>query len=425
MLSGCSDFWLRAGWLIDPEGRRSLPDPVLRVKDGRIAFVGHTTEITGPVPVVDLGACYLLPGLIDCHTHLTYEMDDDYLTGFVKETAADFALRGAANARKTLEAGITTVRDLGSVYFTDVALQKAISRGRIPGPDVVPCGHILTVPGGNGDITGFAPGILERDFRGGVISSLPDAAAAVRYQVKHGARWIKVAASGGVVSYDASADSLHLSPAELASITEEAERLGVRVAAHAHSAQSIRACIEAGIGSIEHGTFAGEDELELLYKTGTPLVPTTSVLDVLDPATLPDPIAGKMRDAIERGRAGLKSAIRSGVEIVFGSDAGIVPHGRNFLELKALAELGMEPFSVLQAATNKAAAMLGLTDRGTVAPGMLADLIAVRDNPLESLSALETTEFVCKSGRIVKAPAQPLGADANMASSLGKVRGLA
>jgi imidazolonepropionase-like amidohydrolase len=381
--------------------RGELVSPGIVVIEGdRIRTVG------GAVPagarVVDLGDLTLLPGLIDAHTHLTTDLEGDWVTAEVRETAADAALRGARNARRTLLAGFTTVRDVGAPGFADVSLMRAIDAGFVPGPRMIPSGHAIGITGGHCDATGWAPGVRELGPEEGVADGVDQILRAVRYQAKHGARVIKICATAGVLSFDATVGAQQLSEAEMRAVVEEATRHGLKVAAHAHGTEGIAAAVRAGVTSIEHGSLLDDATIALMKQRGTWLVPTTYLADAIDLGALPPPIRAKAEQVLPLAKESLRRAIRAGVRIAFGTDAGVYPHGQNAREFAALVARGMRPADALRTATVNAAELLGTADRGTIAPGRLADLIAVRGNPLEDVRVLERVEWVMKGGEVVK-----------------------
>ncbi len=397
---------LRAARMLDIESGRIVEDALVLVVGERISAVSTDGrfELPGGTRVVDLGDRTLLPGLIDCHTHLTGDLDGDWEHRNVEETAADAALRGAKNARRTLLAGFTTVRDLGSGGFADVALMHAIERGFVEGPRMFPAGHSIGMTGGHADTTGYAPGIVESDWMVGVADGVDEVVKAVRYQVKHGAKVIKVCATAGVLSHEETVGAQQYSAAELGAIVAEAARHGLRVAAHAHGAEGIAAAVRAGVASIEHGSMLDDQAIALMLERGTYLVPTTYLAEAIDLDLLPPAIRAKAEHVLPLARASIRRAIAAGVKLAFGTDAGVYPHGNNAREFAVLVERGMTPLAAIRAGTQGAADLLGVADRGRLAPSTLADLIAVPGNPLDDVSVLERVEFVMKGGRIAKAP---------------------
>jgi imidazolonepropionase-like amidohydrolase len=391
---------IRAARLLDVERGEILPDAVVVVEGDRIAAV-NPDALPAAADTIDLGDVTLLPGLIDAHTHLTGDLEGDWVHRGVTDSAAEAALKGALNARRTLEAGFTTVRDLGAPGFVDVALARAVEAGWIGGPRIVPAGHALGITGGHCDETGYAPGILEGDWRNGVADGVDEVVKAVRYQIKHGAQVIKVCATAGVLSHEASVGAQQYTEEELRAIVEEAARHDLKVAAHAHGTEGIRAAVRAGVASIEHGSILDDEAISMMKERGTWLVPTTYLTSRIDLEALPPGIRAKAEDVIPRAVENLRRAVAAGVPIAFGTDAAVFPHGENAGEFAALVDRGMDPLAAIRTATLNGAELLGVDDRGAIAPGRLADLIAVRGNPLEDVRVLQNVRFVMLGGKVV------------------------
>ncbi|MHC4421245.1 MAG: metal-dependent hydrolase family protein [Planctomycetota bacterium] len=394
---------LRADRVLDLDRGKIVRDAVVVIEGDRIKSVG-SRDVPADAQQIDLPGMTLLPGLIDMHTHLSFQLEGDWYNDAVKKTAADFAIQGTRNARRTLLAGFTTVRDVGSGYFVDVALMRAVEKGVIDGPRIFPAGHALGITGGHGDVTGFAPGILERGPESGIADGPDEVTKAVRYQIKHGAKVIKVVATAGVMSFESSVGAQQYSEEELRAIVEEARRHGVKVAAHAHGTEGIIAAVNAGVASIEHGSMLDDEAIDLMKRRGTYLVPTTYLGDAIAPERLPPGIRQKAEYIIPIARESLRRAIRADVRIAFGTDAAVFSHGDNAREFAVLVDCGMTPLEAIRTATINAADLLGVDDRGMIAAGRLADLVAVRGNPLEDIRALEDVQFVMQGGRVVKRP---------------------
>jgi imidazolonepropionase-like amidohydrolase len=394
---------VRAARMVDVVRGELIAPAVVVVANGKIVNLGSSGAPAG-ARTIDLGDLTLLPGLIDAHTHLTGDIAGDWVTRSVRELPADAALRGAANARKTLLAGFTTVRDVGAPGFSDVSLMKAIDAGFVPGPRMIPSAHAIGITGGHCDDTGWAPGVNELGPKDGVADGVDEAVKAVRYQIKHGAKVIKVCATAGVLSFDATVGAQQLSDAELQAIVQEAARHGVKVAAHAHGTEGIKAAVRAGVASIEHGSMIDDEAADLMKRRGTYLVPTAYPLGTFKFESLPPPIAAKARQLVPMAQASHRRAIRAGVKIAFGTDAAVYPHGDNAHEFAAYVAYGMRPADAVRTATVNAADLLGVSDRGVIAAGKLADLIAVRGNPLEDVRVLEQVPWVMKGGVVVKEP---------------------
>ncbi len=390
---------LKAARMLDVASGQIRSPALVVVTGDRITSIGGT--IPRGATTIDLGDVTLLPGLIDAPTHLTGDLTGDWVDRSVNETAADAALRGAHNALTTLNAGFTTVRDVGAPGFADVSLAHAIDEGLVPGPRIIPSGHAIGITGGHCDETGRAPGILELGPEQGVADGVDAAIRAVRYQAKHGAKVIKICATAGVLSFDATVGAQQLSFEEMRAIVEEAGRHGLKVAAHAHGTAGINAAVRAGVASIEHGSMLDDSTIALMIQHGTYLVPTAYLARTIDIDHLPPPIAAKAREVFPLARASHIKAIRAGVKIAFGTDAAVLTHGLNAHEFGVYVEYGMSPIEAIRTATTNAADLLGVTDRALLAPGRLADIIAVPGNPLQDIHQLEHVTFVMRGGAVV------------------------
>lgn len=398
---------LRAGRLLDVTGGGYADRPELLVEGERIVGVGPD-RVPDDALVVDLGDdCTILPGLMDMEVNLLLGgPDHESPLVVVQDDPAVRTLRAVANARRTLRSGFTTVRNLGLFVQTggillDVALMKAIDRGWIDGPRVVPAGHAITPTGGHLEPTMFqalAPNLMPLTVEEGVADGVAEVRRAVRYQIKYGARLIKVCASGGVMSHTGPAGAQQYSDEELRTAVDEAHRAGLRVAAHAHGDDGIRAAIEAGIDCIEHGSLASEETLDLMVERGTFLVATTYLADGMDVSRAAPELQAKAAEVFPRARATISRAIEKGVKVACGTDAPAIPHGRNAKELLALVDRGMTPLQAIRAATTVAADLVEVEDRGRLEPGLLADVIAVEGDPLADIGATERVRFVMKGG---------------------------
>ena len=389
---------VKAARMLDLASGQMVANPVIVIQGNRIVSLGQAT-VPKDARVVDLGDVTLLPGFIDLHTHLSSEISAASFTAPVTLTMADLAFSAANNARKTALAGFTTVRDFGG--DVTVALGKAVERGTVIGPHVVPSREALGITGGHCDVTGFAPGIAEQGPKDGTADGPWEVVQAVRYQIKHGAQVIKVCATAGVLSLEGPVGAQQLSFEEIKAIVDEATRHGIRVAAHAHGTEGIKAAVRAGVTTIEHGSMLDDEAIAMMKERGTYLVPTTYLADRINLAVLPPLVRSKAETIIPFARASLKKAIAAGVRIGFGTDAGVYPHGENAGEFMVYTRLGMSPLDALRSATIVAAEALGVTDRGTIAPGKLADLIAVPGNPLQDMTATQRVTWVMVGGKIV------------------------
>jgi imidazolonepropionase-like amidohydrolase len=391
------------GYLDVVEGRIVEPATVV-VEGERIVAINPATRPDG-ARVIDLSGHVLLPGLMDAHTHLNYELVDGWETEPVRLTAGEFALRAVPNAEKTLLAGFTTVRDLGSgLGFSDVALERAIEKGWVAGPRMIPAGHALSITGGHCDITGFAPGIEPAGYLSGIADGVDGVLRAVRYQVKHGAKVIKICATAGVLSFEGPVGALQYSPEELRAAAEETHRHGLRIAAHAHGTEGIVASSEAGIDSIEHNSIVTEEAARVLARNGTFVVPNLYLLEALAQTELPPAIAAKQASLEPKVVDSFRRSLDHGLKIAFGTDAGVFAHGLNARELSAQVKHGQTPLGAIRSATIVNAELFGTPDRGRIASGLLADLIAVAGNPLENVRLLEDVRFVMKGGVVYKQP---------------------
>ncbi len=401
---------LRSARMLDVLRGELVEPGSLLVEGERIAEVAPAT-VPSEAVVVDLGDVTLLPGLMDMEVNLLLGGPDHASPlNPVQDDSAVRTLRSVANARRTLWAGFTTVRNLGLFVPTgglllDVALQKAIDLGWVDGPRVVPAGHAITPTGGHLDPTMFqalAPHIMPLSVEEGVADGVSQIRRAVRYQIKHGARLIKCCASGGVMSHTGPAGAQQYSDEELAVIVDEAHRAGLRVAAHAHGDQGIRAAIEAGIDCIEHGSLMSDETLDLLVERGRFLVPTTYLADGMDVSRAAPELQAKAAEVFPRAKETVSKAIRRGARIACGTDAPAIPHGRNAKELVALVERGMTPLQALRAATTVSAELIDVDDRGRLEAGLLADVVGVPGDPLVDITATERVCFVMKGGLIYR-----------------------
>lgn len=400
---------VRAGRLIDGSGAPPVRDAVILIEGDRITAVGTSLAIPAGVEVIDLSKSTVLPGLIDCHTHITSQ-SGDYLNDLFRRSPIDVAVTAHVYARRTLEAGFTTVRDVGASEFIDVALRNAINRGDVVGPRMLVATLTVGATGGHNDLSGFSP-YLKFDHFSGVADGPEEIRKLIRFEVKNGADWIKVMATAGVLSEDETVGGPEYSQEEMNAVVQEAAMWGKKVAAHAHGAEGIKRAARAGVASIEHGGLIDEEGVRLLVEKGIYLVPDIYTDEYIvanaDKIGLPQKMVDKENELRRNQLTNWKRAIAAGVKLAFGTDAGVYPHGQNAHQFHSLLSLGLTPMQVIRMATANAANLLGWQDRvGTVAPGRFADLIAVDGDPLADVTELERVRFVMKGGAVVKEAAK-------------------
>ena len=404
---------LRAGQLFDGTGETLRSDVMIRVENGRIAEVGEDLSVPPGAREIDLSEWTVLPGFIDMHTHITSDPSDGFGESRFRQFPGTAALIGAKNARATLLAGFTTVRNAGAAEFADIALRDAIDAGMVPGPRIFTAGKSLGITGGHCDQTGFRPDIFpETGIEDGIFNGTDEVAAAVRYQIKYGADVIKTCATAGVLSAGTEIGPAQPTPAELETMVEIAGMLDRRVMAHAHGIEGIRNAVRAGVASIDHGSVLDDEILAEMRERGTYLVPTIMAFEYVyqaaEDGTLAPWSAVKAREITPIARESHRRAIASGVPIAFGTDAGVFAHGTNADEFRLLVEAGMTPAQALVAATRSAADLLGQLDElGTLEEGKWADIVAVRGNPLDDVELLKEVGFVMREGVVYKEDGLP------------------
>ncbi|HXV39428.1 MAG TPA: amidohydrolase family protein [Steroidobacteraceae bacterium] len=403
--AGAETIVLKADRYLDVVAGRHVAPAVIVVEGARIVAVNPAAAPAG-ARVIELPGHTLLPGLMDAHVHLNYELIAGWETEPVRLTTGDFALRGVPNARKTLLAGFTTVRDVGTGYgFSDVALMRAIDAGWVPGPRIIPAAHAISTLGGHCDpSTGLAPGIEPPNYLSGVADGVDEVVKAIRHQVKHGAKVIKICATAGVLSFEGPVGAQQYSDQELRAAAEEAHRHGLRIAAHAHGTEGIIASSRAGIDSIEHNSIMTEEAAKVLKENGTFVVPNLYLIEAIDVTTLPPALAAKQTTLIPRVSESFRRSLAHGLKVAFGTDAGVFPHGLNAKEFTARVHYGDTPLHAIRSATLVAAELFGTPDRGRIEPGLLADLVAVAGDPLADIRLLEDVRFVMKDGVVYKQP---------------------
>jgi len=405
---------LHARGALDVDAGEVVEDAYVAVSDGRITAVGSDRSLAADADeVVELGELTLLPGLMDMEVDLVLGGPGAGLTDPVVTDPVKMTLRATVNAKRTLLAGFTTVRNLGLFvktggYLLDVALSEAVELGWIDGPRIIPAGHAICPTGGHLDPSAqsaLAPGMMPLSVEEGIADGIDQVRRAVRYQIKHGAQLIKCCASGGVISSLGPPGAQQYSTEELAALADEAHRRGVRVATHCHGDTAVNAALDAGIDCIEHGFMITDDTIQRLVDTGTFLVSTNALTENWDVSRHPLAMQAKAADTFPKARESLAKAIEAGVKVACGSDAPAIWHGRNAEELVVLVKRGMTPLQAIRAATTVSAELIDRADLGRIAPEHHADVIGVPGDPLADITAVQHVAFVMKGGRIHKRPA--------------------
>jgi len=396
---------IRAGHFVDVEGGRVLNNQVILVRDGKIQAVGADVKVPDGAQVIDLSNMTVLPGLIDCHTHLADLADAEPLS-ILQKSAVETAYAAIPNARVTLLAGFTTVRDVG-VYraFNDVAMRDAIAKGIFIGPRMYVAGAYVTISDGAGAMTGLSQDIqLPLDLRFGEANSPWEVRQKIRMLAHRGADHIKVLSTGAVLTHGSNPKSIEFTPEELSAAVDEARNFGMRVEAHAHDPQGIKNAIRAGVASIEHATLIDDEGIALAKQHGTYLD-----MDIYDEEciqsspTEPADFLAHDRDLGEAQRRNFTKAVKAGVKMSFGTDAGVCPHGINARQFAFMVRYGMTPMQAIQSATVNAADLIGHSELfGSIKAGKSADIIAVKGDPLADIRELEHVAFVMKEGTVYK-----------------------
>lgn len=396
---------VRAGRVLDVHTGKMLGGQAIVIEDGKIVSIGPDSgaNVDTNTKVIDLSGKTVLPGLIDAHTHLTMDPNFGYETLAISIPRQ--ALIGAKNARATLLAGFTTVRNVGAYGFSDIALRDAINAGDVPGPRMLASGPPLSITGGHCDNN-----LLPYDYHAtsiGVADGVESVQHKTREDIKYGADLIKICATGGVLSMGDNPQHSQYTQEELRAIVADAHRLGRKVAAHAHGAEGIVWAANAGVDSIEHGSYIDDAGIAAMKQHGTYLVPTLYLGDwLIDNAVqthMPPPLLAKAKAVIPAARQNVARAFAAGVKVGFGTDAAVYPHGMNAHEFAVMVKLGLTPLEAIQAATINDADLLGWADRvGSLEPNHFADIIAVDGDPLQDITTLERVKFVMKGGTVYK-----------------------
>ena len=402
---------IRAGRLIDGLGGAPITDAVILVDGERITAVGKGLAIPSGARVIDLSHSTVLPGFIDAHTHVTSQ-PENYLEDLFRKSPIDIAVMAHVYARRTLDAGFTTIRDVGAGEFIDVALRNAINRGDVAGPRMQVATLTVGSTGGHGDISGFSPYLKFGQFSG-VADGVTEIRKLVRFEVKNGADLIKMLASAGVLSEEESVGAPQFTQEEMNAVVDEASMWGRKVAAHAHGAEAIKRALRAGVASVEHASLIDDEGIRLAKEKGAYLVMDIYnddyIMSEYKRLGYPQKILDKESSVGRLQRESFRRAVQAGVKLAFGTDAGVYPHGWNGKQFAKMVQFGMTPMQAIQSATTSAADLLGWSDRvGSVQQGRFADLVAVDGDPLADITQLERVQFVMKGGVVYRSGGQPV-----------------
>ena len=409
--AAAGDVLIHAGYLIDGRESHLQAEKTIVVRDGQIVEISHGYRAAANGDkVIDLRGMTVMPGLIDLHTHVAFEANKAAYVEVYQLEEADYAIRSTVYAERTLNAGFTTVRDVGDRYNVTIALKRAIAAGTVPGPRIFTAAKALGSTGGHADQSNS----MRRDLAGtpgptqGIVNSVEDARRAVRQRYKDGADLIKITATGGVLSVAASGQNPQFTLEELKAIVDTAADYGFHVAAHAHGTEGIKRAVEAGVRTIEHGTYLDDEAMAMMIERGTYLVPTLMAGDsVTKNAEIdgfyPEVVRAKASKIGPAMSGTFKRAVELGVPIAFGTDAGVFGHGTNGHEFRLMVDGGMLPIQAIESATRVAAEVLDMSDRlGTIEGGKIADIVAVPGNPLKDIDLMKNVVFVMKEGVVYK-----------------------
>lgn len=399
---------IKAGRFLDVEKGVVLTNQIILIDHDTIKAVGSNIAIPAGAKIIDLSNATVLPGLIDCHTHLTGNPGGNYYDIF-RKSAIDAAIVAHIYAKRTLDAGFTSCRDVGSDAFMDVALRNAINAGDIPGPRIEAATFFIGSTGSHGDLNGFSPYLK---FEGskqmhGIADGVDEVRAQVRFNIKYGADVIKFGASAGVLTEEESVGAPQYTQEEMNAIVDEAKLWGKKTCAHAHGTLAIKMAVLAGVASIEHGSLLDDEDIRLMKEHGTYLdadiYNDDYILSEYSKFGTPQKIIDKEKLVGKAQRLSFQRAVKAGVKISFGTDAGVYPHGWNARQFKYMVKFGLTPMQAIQAATINASDLLGWKNKvGSIAPGKYADLIAVKNDPLADITTLEHVQFVMKGGEVYK-----------------------